>query len=190
MMFDRWSHHAYICTFNNLVTRKTEEHTCIVIINWYFLPTEKVCCACFAFSLFFVLKAVVLAWNRLSYHLYLTPHLRSRSQHHFHVIALSVELSWVGWQGCWALPCQLNVQAFLETREQYDLKDSNKQQYWLLTSTIKDFLRGEDKTWTRGPWTPTLDRVHGPLSWTGSMDPLSWTRFMDSFFNNEKWTKT
>ena len=34
---------------------------------------------------------------------------------------------------------------------------------------------GEDKTWTRGPWTPTLDRVHGPLSWTGSMDPLSWT---------------
>ena len=122
----------------NLVTRKTEEHTCIVIINWYFLPTEKVCCACFAFSLFFVLKAVVLAWNRLSYHRYPTPHLRSRSQHHFHVIALSVELSWVGWQGCWALPCQLNVQAFLETREQYDLKDSNKQQYWLLIFTIKD----------------------------------------------------
>ena len=41
---------------------------------------------------------------------------------------------------------------------------------------------GEDKTWTRGPWTPTLDRVHGPLSWTGSMDPLSWTGSMDSFF--------
>ena len=36
---------------------------------------------------------------------------------------------------------------------------------------------GEDKT-----WTPSLDRVHGPLSWTGSMDPLSWTRSMDSFF--------
>ena len=34
---------------------------------------------------------------------------------------------------------------------------------------------GEDKTWTRGPWTPSLDQVHGPLSWTGSMDPLSWT---------------
>ena len=42
--------------------------------------------------------------------------------------------------------------------------------------------QGEDKTWTRGPWTPTLDRVHGPLSWTGSMDPLSWTGSMDSFF--------
>ena len=24
------------------------------------------------------------------------------------------------------------------------------------------FEAGEDKTWTRGPWTPTLDRVHGP----------------------------
>ena len=43
-------------------------------------------------------------------------------------------------------------------------------------------MEGEDKTWTRGPWTPTLDRVHGPLSWTGSMDPLSWTRSMDTFF--------
>ena len=42
--------------------------------------------------------------------------------------------------------------------------------------------KGEDKTWTRSPWTPSLDRVHGPLSWTGSMDPLSWTRSMDSFF--------
>ena len=29
---------------------------------------------------------------------------------------------------------------------------------------------GEDKTWTRGPWTPPLDWVHRPLSWTGSMD--------------------
>ena len=44
------------------------------------------------------------------------------------------------------------------------------------------FWMGEDKRWTRGPWTPSLDRVHGPLSWTGSMDPLSWTRSMDSFF--------
>ena len=43
-------------------------------------------------------------------------------------------------------------------------------------------VRGEEKTWTRGPWTPALDRVHGPLSWTGSMDPLSWTGSMDSFF--------
>ena len=22
------------------------------------------------------------------------------------------------------------------------------------------------------PWTPSMDRVHGPLSWTGSLDPL------------------
>ena len=56
---------------------------------------------------------------------------------------------------------------------------------------FRAFTLGEDKTWTRGPWTPTLDRIHGPLSWTGSMDPLSWTGSMDSFFlNNEKWTKT
>ena len=38
---------------------------------------------------------------------------------------------------------------------------------------------GKYKTWTPGPWTPSMDRVHqnmdrvhGPLSWTGSMDPL------------------
>ena len=31
--------------------------------------------------------------------------------------------------------------------------------------------KGEDKTWTPGPWTPSLDRVHGPPSWTRSMDP-------------------
>ena len=30
-------------------------------------------------------------------------------------------------------------------------------------------------------WTPSLDRVHGPLSWTGSMHPLSWTRSMHIF---------
>ena len=56
----------------------------------------------------------------------------------------------------------------------------------LTNYSLMDFIhkvkRGEDKTWTRGPWTPTLDRVHGPLSWTGSMDPLSWTGSMDSFF--------
>ena len=44
---------------------------------------------------------------------------------------------------------------------------------------------GEDKT-----WTPTLDLVHGQLSWTESMDPLSWTRSIDAFHfdrkNNEK----
>ena len=56
------------------------------------------------------------------------------------------------------------------------------------------FHGGEDKT-----WTPTLDPVHGPLSWTGSMDPLSWTGSTDAFYfdrkntflkNNEKWIKT
>ena len=36
--------------------------------------------------------------------------------------------------------------------------------------------------WTGSIWTTFI--------WTGSMDPLSWTGFMDSFFNNEKWTKT
>ena len=55
---------------------------------------------------------------------------------------------------------------------------------YLNTYKVKiEFLKGEDKTWTRGSWTPSLDRVHGPLLWTGSMDPLSWTRSMDSFFN-------
>ena len=34
----------------------------------------------------------------------------------------------------------------------------------------------------QGSMDPSLDRVHGPLSWTGSMDPLSWTRSIDSFF--------
>ena len=43
---------------------------------------------------------------------------------------------------------------------------------------------GEDKTWTRGPWTPSLDRVHGPCSWTGSMNPLSWTVFF-YFYKNK-----
>ena len=50
-----------------------------------------------------------------------------------------------------------------------------------LTPFWIEFSLGEDKTWTRGPWTPTLDRVHGLLSWTGSMDPLSWTGSMDTF---------
>ena len=43
----------------------------------------------------------------------------------------------------------------------------------LLVFGVTPFKMGEDKTWTRGPWTPTLDQVHRPLSWTGSMDPLS-----------------
>ena len=41
---------------------------------------------------------------------------------------------------------------------------------------------GEDKTWTRGPWTATLDRVHGLLSWTGSMDPPVMNRVHGHFF--------
>ena len=38
--------------------------------------------------------------------------------------------------------------------------------------------------WVRTKHGPgaSLDQVHGPLSWTGSMDPMSWTRSMDSFF--------
>ena len=45
-----------------------------------------------------------------------------------------------------------------------------------------DFVGVRKKKWTRGPWTPSLDRVYGPFSWTGSMDPLSLTRSMDIFF--------
>ena len=55
------------------------------------------------------------------------------------------------------------------------------------------FIWGKYKTWTPGPWTPSMDRsmdpvhenmdrVHRPLSWTRSMDPLSWTGSMDPFF--------
>ena len=33
------------------------------------------------------------------------------------------------------------------------------------------FYGGEDKT-----WTPTLDPVHGPLSWTGSTDTFYFDR--------------
>ena len=40
----------------------------------------------------------------------------------------------------------------------------------LLVFGVTPFKMGEDKTWTRGAWTPTLDQVHAPLSWTGSMD--------------------
>ena len=53
------------------------------------------------------------------------------------------------------------------------------------------YFMGEDKTWTRGPWTPT-----GPPLWTGSMDhfrgPGPWTPchgpglLWTVFFNNEK----
>ena len=52
--------------------------------------------------------------------------------------------------------------------------------YW--TTEWKMRLSNWRRLWTRGPWTPTLDRVHGPLSWTGSMHPLSWRGSMDTFF--------
>ena len=53
-----------------------------------------------------------------------------------------------------------------------------------LADVWKEWKEGKYKTWTPGPWTPSVDRVHGPgpskygpgpctpLSWTGSMDPL------------------
>ena len=64
----------------------------------------------------------------------------------------------------------------------------------LLVFGVTPFKMGEDKTWTRGAWTPTLDQVHAPLSWTGSMDHGPWTPChrpgpWTVFFNNEKWTK-
>ena len=47
----------------------------------------------------------------------------------------------------------------------------------LQTTDYRLQQRGKYKTWTPGPWTPSVDRVkYGPgpwtLSWTGSMDPL------------------
>ena len=65
----------------------------------------------------------------------------------------------------------------------------------LLVFGVTPFKMGEDKTWTRGAWTPTLDQVHAPLSWTGSMDHGPWTPChrpgpWTVFFNNEKWTKS
>ena len=48
-------------------------------------------------------------------------------------------------------------------------------------SFLSRCVTGEDKTWTRGPWTPTLDRVHGP--------PVMDRVHGQFFFNNEKWTK-
>ena len=52
--------------------------------------------------------------------------------------------------------------------------------YW--TTEWKMRLSNWRRLWTRGPWTPTLDWVHKPLSWTGSMHPLSWRGSMDTFF--------
>ena len=36
------------------------------------------------------------------------------------------------------------------------------------------FQVGEGKTCTKGPWAPTLDRVHGPLSGISQIVPPSW----------------
>ena len=71
-----------------------------------------------------------------------------------------------------------NVQLSFNTREYSHLPSLET----LVTDVHFQQMAGEDKTWTRGPWTSSLDRVHGPLSWTRSMDPLSWTGSMDSFF--------
>ena len=40
----------------------------------------------------------------------------------------------------------------------------NEEDNTLKRPSLKDkhrFIKGKDKTWTRGPWTPSLDRVHG-----------------------------
>ena len=37
------------------------------------------------------------------------------------------------------------------------------------TAPLKGDYNGRGITWTPGPWTPSMDRVHGPLSWTRSM---------------------
>ena len=61
--------------------------------------------------------------------------------------------------------------------------------YW--TTEWKMRLSNWRRLWTRGPWTPTLDRVHGPLSWTGSMHPPVMEGVHGHLFlNNEKWAKT
>ena len=41
---------------------------------------------------------------------------------------------------------------------------------------------GEDKTWTRGPWAPTLDRVHGPPV----MDRVHMDSFLKIVRNEQK----
>ena len=61
--------------------------------------------------------------------------------------------------------------------------------YW--TTEWKMWLSNWRRLWTRGPWIPTLDRVHKPLSWTGSMHPPVMEGVHGHLFlNNEKWTKT
>ena len=55
---------------------------------------------------------------------------------------------------------------------------------------LQAFTQGEDKTWTPGPWTTSLDWVHGPPLWTGSMDhlfgPGPWTPYFSSLQKMEK----
>ena len=41
-----------------------------------------------------------------------------------------------------------------------------------LKELVRQLVQGKYKIWTPGPWTTSMDRVHGPLSLTGSMDPL------------------
>ena len=50
--------------------------------------------------------------------------------------------------------------------------------------------RSMDHLFGQGPWTTSLDRVHGPPIWIGSMDPLIWTGSVDPlFFIPKKWQK-
>ena len=54
----------------------------------------------------------------------------------------------------------------------------------VVKKTVRIMVSRKYKTWTPGPWTPSVDWVHGPgpskygpgpwtpFSWTGSMDPL------------------
>ena len=52
--------------------------------------------------------------------------------------------------------------------------------------------RSMDHLFGPGPWTPYLDRVHGPPIWTGSMDPLfgpgAWTPYLDRVHGPPLWT--
>ena len=53
--------------------------------------------------------------------------------------------------------------------------------YW--TTEWKMRLSNWRRLWTRGPWTPTLDRVHAPpCHGLDPCTPLSWRGSMDTFF--------
>ena len=37
---------------------------------------------------------------------------------------------------------------------------------WLSAASRQGIILGKYKTWTPGPWTPSVDRVHGPPIFT------------------------